>query len=236
MRRFVLFLALCLLGLVPLCGQKLGFVVGPSMHYGVLSGLDEGAYARIVPNGGFHVGMQFEYDVTNRWGFDVQGLYEFRNIRWRLGYPSAGSVERIMDRQIGYLNVPFHFYVNFPLKNKVVVNLFGGPVFACGLHAHDWAYENTDLRKPVNEFARPETSDEKSIFAKEYGRILRCEAALEVGLAVKYRNFQGRIGYQHSLTNDTYNKFFYTLPLANAPYMTQGEVKLSFVYLFDLRK
>lgn len=236
MRKTVLFLAVCLLWVLPVAGQKLGFVVGPSMHYGVLSGLPEGASAKIVPNGGFHAGLQFEYDVTNRWGFDVQGLYEFRNIRWRLGYPSTGAVERVFDRQAGYLNVPFHFYVNFPLKNKVVMNLFGGPVFACGLHAHDWAYENTDLRKPVDEFTRPEAKEDKSIFAKTDGRILRCEAALEVGLAVKYKNFQGRLSYQHSMTNDTYNKFYYTLSLPNAPYMTQGEVKLSFVYLFDLRK
>lgn len=209
--------------------QKLGFVAGPSLDYGILSKVESGAVVRPVPLPGLHAGMHFEYDVTNRWGFDIQVMYAMRTQRWVMSYPSMGSLERTMDRLTGYLDVPFHFYVNVPLPARWVFNIFGGPVFTCGLHGHDWAFENTALRKPVNEAY-------EKIFDKDDGRITRCEFALEAGFAFKCRAYQARISYQHSVNNSTHKNFCYTLPLQSAPYLTNGELKLSFVYLFDLRK
>ena len=219
---FALFLVL------PTFAQKLGFVGGPSLTYGALTCKDASASLKPVPMAGLHVGMQFEMDVTNRWGFDAQVMYLLRTYRWNLSYPDV--IPHTMERLEGFLNVPFHFYVNFPMKkNHLVLTLFGGPVFTCGVHAHDWAYEQTEYRRPITELTQ-------DIYDKDKGRIVRCYIEAEVGLALKYKNYQGRISYQHSINNGTNNSYLYTLPLSSAPYLTTGDLRLSFAYLFDLRK
>jgi len=224
-----LFLLILLLATLPASAQKLGFVGGPSMTYGALTTSDAEASLKPIPMAGLHVGMQFEMDVTNRWGFDAQVLYLLRTYRWDLGYTDL--TPRRMERLEGFIDVPFHFYVNFPMKqNHLIMTLFGGPVFTCGLHAHDWAYELTELRRPLYE-------KQDEIYDKDNGHIVRCYIEAEFGLALKYRNYQARISYQHSINNGTKNSFTYTIPsLTTAPYLTSGDLRISFAYLFDLRK
>jgi len=219
---------LLLLATLAASAQKLGFVGGPSLTYGALTVSDPEASLKPIPMAGLHVGMQFEMDVTNRWGFDAQVLYLLRTYRWNLSYTDV--TPHTMDRLEGFFDVPFHFYVNFPMKkNHLVLTLFGGPVFTCGLHAHDWAYEQTELRRPITE-------KNEDMYDKDRGRIVRCYIEGEVGLALKYKNYQGRLSYQHSFNNGTKNSYLYTLPLADSPYLTTGDLRLSFAYLFDLRK
>ena len=219
--------ALC----IELKAQKLGFIGGPSMSYGTIYTSDKQASFSMIPGGGLHVGMLFEMDVTNRWGFDAAVMYEMRTMRWNIGY-NNDSISNGFKRQVGYLNVPFHFYVNFPMQKSCVFSLFAGPVFACGLHGEDWAWENSfdvDYRKPV-------TYEKENMFGDD-GRLVRCEIAAELGLAFKWHGLQGRISYQHTLNNDNFNAYAYTLELPNIkPYHTQGTVKLSVAYVFDLRK
>lgn len=228
MKKIFLIFFFAFLLFIPLAAQKLGFVGGPSLTYGALTCSDKDASLKPVPMAGLHVGMQFEMDVTNRWGFDAQVMYLLRTYRWNLSYTDV--IPHTMERLEGFLNVPFHFYVNFPMKkNHLVLTLFGGPVFTCGVHAHDWAYEQTEYRRPITELTQ-------DIYDKDKGRIVRCYIEAEVGLALKYKNYQGRISYQHSINNGTNNSYLYTLPLASAPYLTTGDLRLSFAYLFDLRK
>lgn len=210
--------------------QKLGFVGGPSLNHGTIVSTDENASFLSIPGAGMHVGMLFEYDVTNRWGFDVSAMYELRTMRWHADYAGVDTTN-MFKRQIGYLNIPFHFYVNFPVKNEFNISLFGGPVLTCGLHATDWAWMLTPTKRPVTY------ADEK-IFDKKEGRIVRCEIAAEIGMALKWKNWQGRIGYQYGINNSTLNKYLYTLPMGTntTNYLTQGTLKLSVAYLFDLRK
>ena len=240
MKRLILML-LCIV-LCALCievsAQKLGFIGGPSMSYGTITNIDKSATVSMIPGGGLHVGMLFEMDVTNRWGFDAAVMYELRTMRWDLGYinDSIGvNISNRFKRQLGYLNVPFHFYVNFPIKNEYVVSLFAGPVFTCGLHGEDWAWENYTENVPAGVH-KPVTYEKKKVFGKD-GRIVRCEIAAELGMAFKWKGLQGRLSYQHGFNNDNLNEYIYTLPLKKEkPYFTQGTVKLSVAYVFDLRK
>ncbi|MBQ0008324.1 MAG: outer membrane beta-barrel protein [bacterium] len=230
MKRNIIIVCLTLLAFSA-SAQKLGLVAGPSMDYGLIEITESDAYITPSVGAGLHVGAHFEMDVTNRWGFDAQITYQLRNMYWKVGYPSQGVVDSKFHRQTGYLDVPFHFYVNFPLKKGFVLNLFAGPVFTCGLHGHDWAWEDTELKKPVTEL-------KDKMFDKKDGRMYRCEFALELGFALKWKNYQGRISYQHSVNNDN-NGYKYTLggySSYDAPYMTSGQFKLSFAYVFDLRK
>ena len=210
--------------------QKLGFIGGPSLNHGTILSGDKNASFLSIPGAGLHAGLMFEYDVTNRWGFDISAMYELRTMRWKADYATVDTTT-MFKRQIGYLNVPFHFYVNFPLKTELTLSLFGGPVFTCGLHATDKAWLMTPNQKPV-------TYAQEKIFEKDKGRIVRCEIAAEVGLALKWRNLQGRIGYQYGFNNSTANRYLYTLPMPyqTINYLTQGTLKLSVAYLFDLRK
>lgn len=222
--------AICAITSTSLSAQKLGFIAGPSLNNGNILTADSKASFLSIPGGGGHAGMMFEYDVNNRWGFDFYVMYELRTMRWNLDYQGVDTTT-IFKRQVGYFNVPFHFYVNFPLKNDMRLSLFGGPVFTCGLHGTDWAWLDTDTRRPV-------TYAQSKIFDKDDGRIVRCEIAAEVGLALKWNNWQGRIGYQYSFNNSTAKSYLYTLPMASKTinYLTQGTLKLSVAYLFDLRK
>lgn len=221
--------------------QKLGFIGGPSMSYGIITTSDKSATFNIIPGGGLHAGMLFEMDITNRWGFDAAIMYEMRTMRWDLGYSndSVQVPDRLFKRQLGYLNVPFHFYVNFPIHNEYVVSLFGGPVFACGLHGEDWAWEKLTLGVPEGVH-KPITYEKKNMFGSD-GRLVRCEIAAELGLAFKWNGLQGRLSYQHGFNNDNFTKetkkYLFTLPIKqSSPYFTQGTVKLSVAYVFDLRK
>jgi hypothetical protein len=223
---------------VNLKAQKLGFIGGPSMSYGTIYISDKSASFTMIPGGGMHAGMLFEMDVTNRWGIDAAVMYELRTMRWGISY-NNDSISRSFKRQVGYLNVPFHFYVNFPVAKEQVFSLFAGPVFACGLHGSDWAWESAEPSlpewgdKPLN---KPVTDRLSDMFDKK-GRLVRCEIAAEFGLAFKLHDLQGRISYQHTINNDNSNKYTFTLPLKDVnPYHTQGTVKLSVAYVFDLRK
>ena len=227
-KRLIIIIVFAIVASLSVRAQKLGFVGGPSVTYGALTATDAEATLTPVPMAGLHVGMQFEMDVTNRWGFDAQVMYLLRTYRWNLTYPE--TTPHRMERLAGFLDVPFHFYVNFPQKqNHLVLTLFGGPVFTCGLHAHDWAYERTQLRRPITEM-------DELLYDTDKGHIVRCYIEAEVGLALKYKNYQGRVSYQHSINNGTNNLYLYTLPLAKSPYFTTGDLRFSFVYLFDLRK
>ena len=223
---------------IDLSAQKLGFIGGPSMSYGMVTQVDKSAAFTMIPGEGLHVGMLFEMDVTNRWGFDAAVMYELRTMRWDVGYVNDSTgidVSNRFKRQLGYLNVPFHFYVNIPIQNQYVLSLFGGPVFACGLHGEDWAWENYSENVPAGVH-KPITYEKENIFGKD-GRLVRCEIAAEVGLALKWKGLQGRVSYQHGLNNDNFNKYAFTLPFGNSKaYFTQGTVKLSVAYVFDLRK
>lgn len=230
----VVYCALC----IELKAQKLGFVGGPTMSYGTIYTKDKLASFSMIPGGGVHAGMLFEMDITNRWGFDCAVEYELRTMRWGIGY-NNDSISRTFKRQVGYFNVPFHFYVNLPISHTQVFSIFAGPVFNCGLHGADWAWQPSQPTlpewgdKPLN---KPITGEKKDMFG-ENGRLVRCEVAAELGLAFKWNALQGRLSYQHTLNNDNLNKYTFTLPLKGAnPYHTQGTVKLSVAYLFDLRK
>jgi hypothetical protein len=240
--RYLLFtIMLCAL-CINVKAQKLGFIGGPSMSYGIVSTSDKAASFTMIPGGGMHVGMLFEMDVTNRWGFDAAVMYELRTMRWDISYVNDSTSTNISNRfkrQLGYLNVPFHFYVNFPVQNKYVFSLFGGPVFACGLHGEDWAWQKYTENVPEGVH-KPITYEKENMFGDK-GRIVRCEIAAELGLAFKWKGVQGRLSYQHGFNNDNFTKdtkkYLFTLPLKNAkPYFTQGTVKLSVAYVFDLRK
>ena len=219
---------------VDLKAQKLGFVGGPSMSYGTIYTKNDLASFTMIPGGGLHGGLLFEMDVTNRWGFDCAAMYEMRTMRWGVGY-NNDSISNHFKRQVGYLNVPFHFYVNFPVANQYVVSLFAGPVFACGLHGEDWAWQKETVGVPEGVH-KPVMYQKEDMFGED-GRLVRCEIAAELGLAFKWGSLQGRLAYQHTINNDNFNKYAFTLPLSNIkPYHTQGTVKLSVAYLFDLRK
>ncbi len=211
--------------------QKLGFIGGPSMSHSTMWCADEDAGFKPIPGAGFHVGALFEWDITNRWGWDAAATYEMRSSAFNLSYAGVDT-STYFNRQLFYLNVPVHVYVNFPVQNKYVISAFIGPVFTCALHGRDIAWQNTDMRRPVMY-----ENEAEGLFGKD-GRIVRCEIAAEVGMAFKYRNFQGRLSYQYSLNNATRNDYLYTLPMSSGTntYLTQGTLKLSFAYLFDLRK
>ena len=230
----IMLCALC----IDVNAQKLGFIGGPSMSYGIVTQVDKSASFTMIPGGGLHLGMLFEMDVTNRWGFDAAVMYEMRTMRWDIGYNNDSTSTHIsnrLKRQLGYLNVPFHFYVNFPVQNQYVVSLFGGPVFACGLHGEDWGWQKYTENVPEGVH-KPVTHEKEKMFGKE-GRLVRCEVAAELGLAVKWKGLQGRLSYQHGFNNDNFNKYTFTLPVSGMkPYFTQGTVKLSVAYVFDLRK
>ena len=56
------------------------------MSYGIVTQGDKSVAFTMIPGGGLHLGMLFEMDVTNRWGFDAAVMYEMRTMRWDINY------------------------------------------------------------------------------------------------------------------------------------------------------
>jgi hypothetical protein len=181
MKKTLFIVAAVLLSTVSVSAQKLGFIGGPSLTHGNISCEDNQAVFAPIPGPGFHVGGLFEWDITNRWGWDAAAMYEMRSSSFNLSYISDTST--FMNRQLFYLNIPVHIYVNFPIQNKYVISTFIGPVFSCGLHGRDIAWMNIETRRPV-------MFEDKEVFNKDNGRVVRCEIAAEIGVAFKYKGFQ----------------------------------------------
>ncbi len=226
MKKIITAIAISLITLT-VSAQELGFIGGGQLNYGVINTLDQYATFDSRPGAGFHAGGMFEMNITNRWGFDVAAMYELRSMSWQMGYTSDTTTTFV--RQLAYFNLPAHIFVDFPTQNYTF-SLFGGPVFTCGLHGTDWAWENTDVQKPV-------TYQQDYIFGED-GRVVRCEIAGEFGFAFKWNQMQLRVSYQHSFNNCTLDRYDYTLSMEDddQTYFTQGELKVSFAYLFDLRR
>ncbi len=230
MRKLILLAGLFTLLSISLEAQKLGFIGGPSMNHGYIRTENADASYKPILGVGFHVGGLFEMDITNRWGFDAAVMYDMRNTAFQTNYNESDTSNHF-SRQLFYLNVPLHIYVNVPIQNKYVLSFFVGPSISIGLHGNDAAWLMTDSRKPLTSFST-------DMFDKDEGRVLRFEIAAEIGMAFKYREFQARIAYQYGLNNTNANGYQFTMPIT---YNTknsyrQGSLRLSFAYLFDLSR
>lgn len=223
------FLISCCLSLVALAlsAQRLGPVAGyqlttpfPMTSRNVLNFNEQ-------VGSGFHVGLLFDWDITNRWGVEASAVYNLRSSSYDLEYKSDTTTH--FSRQLYFLDIPVHAYVNFPMK-KWTLSLFAGPSFNIGLHGKDIAWQNTDMQKPV----MLETDD---IFGDD-GRLTRFEIAAELGLAAKYKNYEVRASYEVGLNNIAKQDYAWTvgLPSTTTKRFQQGELKLSFAYLFYLGK
>ncbi len=210
--------------------QKLGFIGGPSMNYGLIWSENSDASYKPLPGPGFHAGGLFEWDITNRWGWDAALMYDMRSSNFNMNYAQSDTTT-FFSRQLFYMNVPVHIYVNVPIRNKYVFSFFIGPSLGVGLHGRDAAWMMLDNKKPV-------TSQDEEMYDKDNGRVTRWDIAAEVGMAFKYKAYQVRLAYQHSLNNSTKNGYQYTMPFSKSVdnFYTQGSLRLSFAYLFDLSK
>ena len=207
--------------------QRLGGIVGYQLTQGVQTTTDHLVNFNATPGSGFAVGVLFDWDITNRWGLEVAATYNLRTAHYNLHYLSDTTTR--FKRQLYFLNIPVHAYVNLPFR-KWTLALYFGPSFNVGLHGKDMAWENTDWQKPV-------MFEEDELYGDD-GRLYRFEIGAEIGLNAKYRNFIWSIGYHHGFNNLDKNDYQWTLdlPTGTKTYVTMGEVKVSFGYLFDLKK
>jgi len=177
---------------------------------------------------GFHIGGYFDWDFHKRFGFDAQVLYAMRNYTFDIYYKSDTTTHFI--RNIFNFEIPLHIYANFHIKKGWFLSPFLGPSIAIGLHGKDIAWQNTEHQKPVD-------LQTKDLFGKD-NRINRFELAGEAGLMLKYKNYGARVSYSIGLTNLTTKNYTFTTNYNSSlnKYLYNGVFKLSFVYVFDLRK
>lgn len=221
---FVLLFLVCVLGA---SAQRLGVIGGYQLNTPFPSTNAEGVNFNARMGSGFHGGLLFDWDMTNRWGLELGAMYSLRSSSYNLSYTSDTTT--IFKRQVYYLDIPLHVYVNFPMKRWTLA-VYAGPSFNLGLHGKDIAWENTDMQKPV----ALETED----MYGDDGRLKRFEIAAELGLTAKYKNYEVRAGYQMGLNDVTKDNYQWTLdlPVNSKTYFYQGELKVSVAYLFDLGK
>lgn len=192
------------------------------------------------PGPGFTVGPIFEMNFSHRLGFDVAALYNMRYTSFDIDYKKRLDTDTTVHlaRTHFYLDVPVHLNVNFPIKNALSMSLFFGPSFNVALHGQDIAWENTDQKKPVGY-------DTENLYGKDKGtenRYSRFQVSGELGLAVKYKAFEWRASYNTSINNitnfDRRTSFLWYVGLRQGQnkYLRDGNFKLTFAYMFDLRK
>ena len=213
---------------ISISAQRLGFVGGYQLTtpFPIVAGkvIDFNEKS----GSGFHVGGYFDWDFHKCFGLDAQILYAMRNIKFDMHYKSDTTT--IFKRNTFNFEIPLHVYANFHIKKGWFLSPFLGPSFAIGLHGKDIAWQNTEHQKPVD-------LQTKDLYGKD-NRMNRFEIAGEAGLMLKYKNYGARASYSLGLTNLTTKKYAFTtsLPPNYNRYLFNGVFKLSFVYVFDLRK
>lgn len=219
-----LFAILLLVG--NLSAQRLGVQGGYSLSTPSIGTEDNAVNFNPQSGSGFHVGALFDWDMTNRWGFEASVLYNMRTMRFNMEYQSDTST--IFRREVFYLDIPIHFIVHFPVR-KTRISLFLGPSFNIGLHGKDVAWLDLPTERPV--------SLEKEVFGDEQP-LQRFDLSAELGMAVEYKQLQFRASYEVSVLNTAYSDYGYTfsLPTTSVPYFYQGVFKFSVAYMFDLTK
>ncbi|MDR1591559.1 MAG: PorT family protein [Prevotellaceae bacterium] len=224
----ICFLSLCIALVCGASAQRLGGIVGAQLTtpFPVVGGYNVDFNAR--SGAGFHAGALFEWDITGRFGVDVAAQYSLRSYSFNLHYTSEPTT--IFHRQLYYLDIPVHAYLRIPLSQGIVLAPFAGASFSLGLHGKDMAWLDNETQKPVGK----ETSE---LFGKDK-RLTRAEIAGDVGVALKYKNYQWRASYALGLNNLTKQDFDWYIALNSkqSKYLFDGVFKLSFAYLFDLRK
>ena len=232
MKRFLL-IAVFVLGVVAAQAQRLGGVAGYQLSFGFNSTTNDVVDFGATPGSGFLVGVLFDYDITNRWGIEAAATYNLRTTKYNLRLAEKNGLDtaHIFKRQLYFLNIPVHAYVNFPFK-KWTLALYFGPSFNVGLHGKDIAWEDTEWQKPVG------LMEDKIFGSKNEGRLYRFEIGAEVGLRAKYRNYSFSIGYHQGFNNlakSDYNWTF-TLPTNTKKRIMMGELNFSVAYMFDLKR
>ncbi len=230
MKRTALIVVLALFAAVA-TAQRLGGVAGYQLSWGFNSTTGDVVDFGATPGSGFLVGVLFDWDITNRWGIEAAATYNLRTTKYRLHLAEQADTAHIFKRQLYFLNIPVHAYVNFPFR-KWTLALYFGPSFNVGLHGKDIAWEDTEWQKPVMR-------DDENIFgSKNEGRLYRFEIGAEIGLRAKYRNYSWSIGYHHGFNNLDKSDYNWTLslPSGTKKRVTMGEFNVSFAYLFDLKR
>lgn len=232
MKRTILTVALCFC-VAAAFAQRLGGVAGYQLAFGFNSTSDNVVDFNSTPGSGFLVGLLFDWDITNRWGIEAATTYNLRTTHYRLQLAEnqGADTANIFKRQLYFLNIPVHAYVNFPFK-KWTLALYFGPSFNVGLHGKDIAWQDTEWQKPVM------LEDEKIYGSRNEGRLYRFEIGGEIGLRAKYRNYSWSVGYHHGFNNLDKSDYNWTLalPSGTKKRVTMGEFSVSFAYMFDLRK
>ncbi len=227
----IVVLALCAMAAA---AQRLGGVAGYQLSWGFNSTTSDVVNFGATPGSGFLVGVLFDWDITNRWGIEAAATYNLRTTKYRLQLAEKQRLDtaNIFKRQLYFLNIPVHAYVNFPFK-KWTLALYFGPSFNVGLHGKDIAWQDTEWQKPVM------LEDDKIFGSKNEGRLYRFEIGAEIGLRFKYRNYSWSMGYHHGFNNLAKDDDFdwtLTLPANTKKRVTMGEFNVSFAYLFDLKR
>ena len=227
MTKKIIALILFVAVLFPATAQKLGVIGGYQLTNDIVMESSREVNFNSRPGSGFNVGAFFEWDITNRWGLDASAQYTLRNYRFNMHYLSDTTTR--FNRSLFYLDVPVHGYVNF-FAGKTVISIFAGPVLGIGLHGKDIGWQDTPDKRPV--FLK-----ENDLFGKD-NRLVYFEIAADLGVAVKYENYQVRASYQIGLNNTTKQDYDWSLNLNSniKKIQHQGVFKLSFAYVWDLRK
>lgn len=217
----------CLLGFGTISAQRLGMLGGIQMtNTWALAGKCE-----FNPHLGlgFTTGAIFDYNFSQRFGFEAGLLYNMRRTTFDIDYNHAETTVHFRRTHF-YLDIPLHLYVDFPMKKNVIWAFFAGPSVNVALHGKDIAWENTPQQKPV-------AMDNENIFGNDK-RTYRLQIAAGIGTAIKYTHFEWRLGYNVSLNNMTVKEFlwFSGMTYAQNKYLRDGNLTFSFAYLFDLKR
>ena len=214
---------------VSVSAQRLGFIGGYQLTtpFPVVAGnvIDFNEKS----GSGFHIGGYFDWDFAKRFGLDAQILYAMRNVKFDMHYKSDTTTH--FSRNTFNFEIPLHIYANFHIKKGFILSPILGPSFNIGLHGKDIAWQNTELQKPVD-------LQTKDFYGKD-NRVNRFEIAGEAGLMFKYKNYGVRALYSVGFMNLATKKYNFSmtgLPSDYNRYLFNGVFKLSFVYVFDLRK
>ena len=180
---------------------------------------------------GFNIGGFMLWSFHKNLGMDLQILYSMRSYKFNMLYQEQDTAV-IFKRQMFMLELPIHLNYRIKINDEFTIYPTLGASFGVNIHGKDYAYLDTDSRKPIDKATK---SDD--LFSKSNGRINRFEISPEIGVLIKYKNWGFRPMYSVGVTNLTRSNYgwSFSLPEKQSKYLFNRELKLSILYTFKIR-
>lgn len=186
-KKINIFILLFLLIATTLFSQRIGFQAGGTLTGFHQQSMDSktGDFPLII---GALGGPEIEFRLSEKYGINVAGLFEFRAGRNDISWYKPGTT---YTRELFYAQAPIHLTYRKPWGKKAKLMYFSGPRLNVGLFG------------TTNEHyylaSRPQINDDTNFGG--HNTLHRMDLVYDLGIGLEVQRFQFKLSYGFPLTN-----------------------------------